>query len=172
MKQFLRSFLLLLLTLVFLGGSGFAQTTVTFDATTDKSSETTLTKDGVTLQIQSNKGNLNQGSYYQCYSGANFTVSSNVDITKIEFSCTASDKNKYGPGCYSTKTGTYSYSDKTGTWNGTASSVVFAASSQVRMTKVVVTLAAAKTLKSLTVSGEPTKKTTMTVTNSTQQDLL
>ena len=158
MKQFLRSFLLLLLTLVFLGGSGFAQTTVTFDATTDKSSETTLTKDGVTLQIQSNKGNLNQGSYYQCYSGANFTVSSNVDITKIEFSCTASDKNKYGPGCYSTKTGTYSYSDKTGTWNGTASSVVFAASSQVRMTKVVVTLAAAKTLKSLTVSGEPTKK--------------
>ena len=159
MKQTLRS-LCTLLMLVLWCGVGLAQTTVTFDATTDKSSTTTLTKDGVTLQIQSSKGTLNQGSYYQCYSGASFTVSSNVDITKIEFTCTATVGSKqYGPDKFSTKTGTYSYSAKIGTWSGTASSVVFAASKQVRMTKVVVTLAAAKTLKSLTVSGEPTKKT-------------
>ena len=52
MKQFLRSLWTLLLLMMWCS-VGFAQTTVTFDATKDKgtSTSTTLTKDGVTLKF-------------------------------------------------------------------------------------------------------------------------
>lgn len=63
---------------------------------------------------------------------------SNVKITKIEITCTASGKDKYGPGCFAAQTG-YSYSGTVGTWQGTASSVTLKASSnQVRATSIKV----------------------------------
>ncbi len=63
---------------------------------------------------------------------------SNVKITKIEITCTASGTAKYGPGCFAAQTG-YSYSGTVGTWQGTASSVTLKASSnQVRATSIKV----------------------------------
>ena len=68
MKRILRSFLTLLMLVVW--ASGFAQTTVTFDATKDKgtSTSTTLTKDGVTLNF--GKGKLDDGEAYRWYAQA------------------------------------------------------------------------------------------------------
>lgn len=76
MKQFLRSLWTLLLLMMWCS-VGFAQTTVTFDAGTDKSSTNTLTKDDVTLMYK-NGGSLNNTSYYQCYLGGKFTISSTI----------------------------------------------------------------------------------------------
>ena len=140
---------------------GFAQTTVTFDATKDKgtSTSTTLTKDGVTLKF--GKGKLDDGEAYRWYAQVpqTLTISSTETITKIEFTCTANGTADKGPGKIDkASTGKYAFSGKIGTWTGKTNSVVFSNSAQVRMTKVVVTLAATKTLTSLAISGEPTKK--------------
>ena len=138
---------------------GFAQTTVTFDATKDKSASTTLTKDGVTLKI--GKGTLDNGKEYRWHGEdpKTLTISSTETITKIQFTCTANNASSNGPGKISkASTGEYTYSKKIGTWTGETNSVVFSNTAQVRMTKVVVTLAATKTLTSLAISGEPTKK--------------
>lgn len=138
---------------------GFAQTTVTFDATKDKSASTTLTKDGVTLKI--GKGTLDNGKEYRWHGEdpKTLTISSTETITKIQFTCTANNASSNGPGKISkASTGKYTYSKKIGTWTGETNSVVFSNTAQVRMTKVVVTLAATKTLTSLAISGEPTKK--------------
>lgn len=140
MKQHLRSLWTLLLLMMWCS-VGFAQTTVTFDATKDKSSTTTLTKDGVTLKIGS--GKLSNGTDFRCYSRAGFTISSDADITKIEFTC-ASDN---GPdNITKTSTGEYAYSGDIGTWTGLTHSVKFSnTKGQVRMKKIVVTLASSKT---------------------------
>lgn len=162
MKKTLRYLFLLLLAVVW-GGNGFAQTAVTFDATQDKgSTATTLTKDGVTLTLSgggsAGSGSLSNGTDYRCYKSATFTVSSTKNIAKIELTCTASGTTKYGPGCFGKLAG-YVYSGTTGTWTGESSEVSLTASSnQVRMTKVVVTLAASKTLTSLAISGDAAKK--------------
>lgn len=133
--------------------SGFAQTTVTFDATKDKgtSTSTTLTKDGVTLNF--GKGKLDDGEAYRWYAQEpkTLTISSTETITKIEFTCTANNTSDKGPGKITkANTGKYAYSGKIGTWTGKTNSVVFSNSAQVRMTKVVVTLAATKTATTLT----------------------
>lgn len=140
--------------------SGFAQSTVTFDAKTDKSTTKSLTKDGVTIEI--GNGTLNNGTDYRCYNSnpKTFKVTSTTgNITKIELTCTASNTDKGGPGCFArADVGKYTYSNKIGTWNGDAKSVTLTYNSQVRIAKVVVTLAATKTLKSLAISGAATKK--------------
>lgn len=158
MKQHLRSLWTLLLLMMWCS-VGFAQTTITFDATKDKSSTTTLTKDGVTLKI--GKGTLDNGKEYRWHGEdpKTLTISSTETITKIEFTCTANNTSSNGPGKISkASTGKYTYIRKIGTWTGETNSVVFNNTGQVRMTKVVVTLAATKTLTSLAISGEPTKK--------------
>ena len=158
MKRILRSFLTLLMLVVW--ASGFAQSTVTFDAKTDKSTTKSLTKDGVTIEI--GNGTLNNGTDYRCYNNnpKTFKVTSTTgNITKIELTCTASNTGKGGPGCFArADVGKYTYSDKIGTWNGDAKSVTLTHNNQVRIAKVVVTLAATKTLKSLAISGAATKK--------------
>lgn len=148
MKQHLRSLWTLLLLMMWCS-VGFAQTTVTFDAGTDKSSTNTLTKDDVTLMYK-NGGSLNNTSYYQCYSGGKFTISSTNKIIKVEFTCTDINDKKYGPGCYTADNGTYTYSNDQGTWKGEANKIVFSANKQVRMKKIVVTLEAQKTATTLT----------------------
>lgn len=127
---------------------GFAQTTVTFDATKDKgtSTSTTLTKNGVTLKF--GNGKLDDGEAYRWYAQApkTLTISSTQTITKIEFTCTANNTSSNGPGKISKpSTGEYTYSKKIGTWTGETNSVVFSNTAQVRMTKIVVTLAPSKT---------------------------
>ena len=107
---------------------------VTFIAGTDKSDETSITKDGITISATT----FNNDSYYQCYSGDAMTVSSAVgNIIKIELTCTTEGTAKYGPGNWDF-TG-YSYSGSNGSWEGSAETVEFGnASQQVRMTQITV----------------------------------
>lgn len=149
MKQFLRSLWTLLLLMMWCS-VGFAQTTVTFDATKDKSNTTTLTKDGVTLKI--GDGKLGNGTDFRCYSKEGFTISSNnADITKIEFTCVGNGTKNYGLGKINNPSaGKYAYSGYIGTWTGLTKSVKFSNSAQVQMKKIVVTLASSKTPTTLT----------------------
>lgn len=159
MKQFLRSLCTLLLLMVWYS-IGFAQSTVTFDAKTDKSTTKSLTKDGVTIEV--GDGTLNNGTDYRCYNNnpKRFKVTSTTgNITKIELTCTASNTEKGGPGNFtSANIGNYTYSDKIGTWSGDAKSVTLTNNAQVRIAKVVVTLASTKNLTSIAISGDATKK--------------
>ena len=125
---------------------------VTFDADTDKgnagtdsnnATAYTITKDGVTVTVSSGiLGTYNNEAHYRVYKNQTLTVTSTVgNITSVEFTCTANDDAKYGPGCFTWSTGDYSYSGAVGTWSGSASEVVFTASSnQVRTSQVVVTI--------------------------------
>ncbi|MBO5818055.1 MAG: hypothetical protein J6R26_09050 [Paludibacteraceae bacterium] len=125
---------------------------VTFDADTDKGNAGTdssnaaaysITKDGVTVTVSSGiLGTYNNEMHYRIYKNQTLTVTSTVgNITSVEFTCTAKDDEKYGPGCFTWSTGDYTYSNAVGTWSGSASEVVFTASSnQVRTTQVVVTI--------------------------------
>ncbi len=140
---------LLLSLLVMICGVSFAQTTVTFDVAVDKSAsadagEVSITKDGVT--IATTQGIFGNGSQYRIYKSQTFTVTSTEgNIQKIEFTCTASGTAKYGPGCFTDPTaGTYTYDGMVGTWVGDAASVSLTASlNQVRATKIVVTIGSA-----------------------------
>lgn len=72
------------------------------------------------------------------YKGETITFTSANTITKIEFTCTASNTTKYGPGCFEAQTG-YSYNGTVGTWTGSSTSVSFEASAnQVRATSIKV----------------------------------
>lgn len=136
--------------LMMVGGTAFAQT-ITFDATTDLSESgstagaATVTKDGITIAVEN--GILGNGSQYRCYKGFTMTITSTVgDIESVKVTCTANGTTKYGPGCFTAASGTYTYEEagKTGTWTGSASEVVLTAeANQVRMTSIEVTIATA-----------------------------
>jgi len=75
------------------------------------------------------------------YKGKTFTVTATgKTITKIEFTCTASDKTKQGPGCWGAGAPSgYTYSGTTGTWVGESASVAFTATdNQVRIVELKV----------------------------------
>jgi len=120
-------------------------TDITFDATTDTgtgsstASAYTIEKDGITIAVSNGMAN---GSHYRIYKGQTLTVTSTAgDVTSVVFTCIASGTDKYGPGCFTASTGSYTYNDKVGTWTGSASNIVFTASTnQVRVTKIVVTV--------------------------------
>lgn len=135
-----------------------AEKAVTFDATVDKSSGTTLTKDGITLSLEkgtsttsgSGCGPLDNGTDYRPYKGNILTISSEYNITKIVFTCTANGTAKGGPGGFKTSSG-YSYKDKTGTWEGTSKSIAFKAEvNQVRAKTIKVTYDAPEETKCAT----------------------
>ena len=125
---------------------------VTFDADVDQGNATTdynlagpfqVTKSGVTLDVTKGcLGVYNNESHYRIYKNETLTLTSTVGkIVKVEFTCTANNDEKYGPGCFTVDGGEYTYSDAVGTWTGSADKIVFTASSnQVRATQVVVTL--------------------------------
>lgn len=141
------------------GGSYAWEEEITFSSNDWKGSgEKGCTKSGVT--ISTTDGSLVEE--FRIFKNQTFTVASTVgEITKIEITCTAKDKAKYGPGCFGAVEG-YSYSGKIGTWTGSATSVNLKASTnQVRATKIVVTVesAPAANLTSIAVSGTPTKTT-------------
>ena len=134
-----------------MAAAAVAQTTITFDASVDKSGNTTageqtLTKEGITLHVTNGiLGAFDQSNNtyaYRVYKDATLTVSSTVGaITNIEFTCAASGTTKFGPGCMTAGSGTYTYADKVGTWTGNENSVEFTASTaQVRAHKIVVTV--------------------------------
>lgn len=132
-----------------------AETEIAFTPGTD-TGETSVTKSGVTVTMTT----MNNASYYQIYANQSgtFTCSSGT-ITKIEFTCTASGTSKYGPGNTSSDVGTYSYSGNKGTWTGDASSITLSSTAQVRMSTLSVTHSSgsAKTLTSISLSGDMSK---------------
>lgn len=141
MKKFY--FLFLFALIASIGNLYAAEKTVTFDATVDKSSSTTLSKGGITLLLEkgtaTNCGLLSNGTDYRPYKGNILTISSEYNITKIVFTCTANGTAKGGPGGFKTSSG-YSYKDKTGTWEGTSKSIAFSAEvNQVRAKTIEVT---------------------------------
>lgn len=154
----------------------FAQTTVTFTAGTDKASAigaATLTKDGVSIAIGANGGDLSRTDNYRLYQNQDLTISSTAgNITKIAFTCSIDkkDKTKGGANNLTTETGTFTPSSDnlTGVWEGTSSSVVFKATpKQFRATKIEVTYAASGNfLAAPTISGNTsfTESATVTIT--------
>ena len=106
-----------------------------FDAL--ESTKFDVVKDGVTLSCSS--GSIT--AEFRFFKSQTLTVSSTAgNITSIEFTCTAANKTKYGPGGFGALDG-YTYADKVGTWTGSAASVTFSTTNnQVRATQVVVTI--------------------------------
>lgn len=159
MNKILR--LSLVCLILFVCGMSKAQTTVTFDATSDVPSsggntagEQTITKDGITITISN--GMMN-GSQYRCYKSATMTITSTVgNVNQIDFTCTDNGTAKYGPGCFVSDLETYTAStSNTGTWKGDASTIVFTASSnQVRMTEIKVTYGGTPTVVDISNTAE------------------
>ena len=138
----------LMAVMMLICGAISAQTVVTFTAGTDKSEGATLAKDGITLTLEEGTSASGLGKLataeYRLYKGNILTVSSTIgNITNIEFTCTANNTSKYGPGCFAAQNG-YTFKDKVGTWVGNATSVVFTAeTAQVRAKTIKVTVGGA-----------------------------
>ena len=100
----------------------------------------TGTKDGIT--IESDNGARNSTTQMRFYSGGTHTFSSSGGyITQVDFTCTASGTNNYGPGKMSLKSGSagsYSYSGTAGQWSGDAASFTLSGG-QSRCTSIVIT---------------------------------
>lgn len=89
------------------------------------------TSKGLTLTATNSKLHLEYNSQkieLRVYSGGTikFTATS---IKSIQFTCTAENDDKYGPGCLSASTGSYTTSGYVGTWTGEVASVTFTAES-------------------------------------------
>lgn len=114
---------------------------VEFIVGTDKSSNTTLSKNGVSVSITD--GKLNRDDNYRLYANAtmNIKVDAGKNITKIEFTSTAKGTSNYGPSKLSLQgeNGKSSYSGYVTTWTGSSNSVSYKATAQYRFTKIVVT---------------------------------
>lgn len=143
---------------------------IVFDADVDKgnasddfnsAAEFEVTKNGVTIAVsQGIIGTYNNECHYRVYKNQTLTVTSTAgNIVSVEFTCTANDEEKYGPGCFTVDGGEYTYSGAVGTWTGDAATVTFTASSnQVRTTQIVVTLAGGATYVENVIVGEQAEK--------------
>lgn len=151
--------LLLVCLMALLGGVRVSaqEKTVTFVAGTDKGTNSVsgkkdiLTKDGVTISCTSAAFATDEYRFYAS-SAATIAVESG-NITKVEFTCTASETAKNGPSGFSkSSVGKYSYSGNTGAWEGSSQEIKFSKlTQQVRASKIVVTY---------TSDDKPQKKTT------------
>ena len=130
-----------LLLLILIVSSNLIANDVVFVAGTDVSATKSITKDGITITLSD--GTLSRTDNYRPYANSTTTVSSTVgNITKVVFTCTAEGSSTNGPASFnsnSVSTGSYSYSSYDGKWTGDAASFSIKASSQVRITKIVVT---------------------------------
>lgn len=114
---------------------------VEFMVGTDKSTDLSLSKNGVKVIITN--GKLDRTDHYRLYANETMTikVDAGKNITKIELTSTASGGSDNGPSKLSLqgKVGTSSYSGKVTTWTGVSNSVTYKATAQYRFTKIVVT---------------------------------
>lgn len=166
-------FLFLFALIASIGNLYAAEKTVTFDATADKSSSTTLSKDGITLSLtagSNGSGTLNNGKDYRPYSGSTLTISSEYNITEIVFTCAKNGKTKGGPGNFTVTQGggSYVYNGNVGTWTGSAKSISFKADAQVQAKTIVVTYEEVAETKCAT----PTFNLTADATYTDAQDLV
>ena len=148
---------------------GASASSVTFDADVDKGNASedsanqtayTVSKSGVTLDVTKGIiGKFNDENHYRIYKGETLTITSTVgNIVSVEFTCTANDDAKYGPGCFTVNSGDYTYSGAVGTWIGNAASVEFTAfTNQVRTTQIVVKVATATDVENVTTVIVPVK---------------
>lgn len=171
MKKFY--FLFLFALIASIGNLYAAEKTVTFDATADKSSSTTLSKDGITLSLtagSNGSGTLNNGKDYRPYSGSTLTISSEYNITEIVFTCAKNGKTKGGPGNFTVTQGggSYVYNGNVGTWTGSAKSISFKAGAKVQAKTIVVTYEEVAETKCAT----PTFNLTADATYTDAQDLV
>ena len=134
-----------LLFVALLAMSAWADTTVTFIPGTTTGNNTAanaadeMTLDGVT--ISGNKAAL-AASTYRFAAGSKATVSSTVgNIKKVEFTCEGSYSQSYGPDQFYGDGYTCQSGSRVGTWTGDAASFSLNTASQVRCTKIVVTIA-------------------------------
>lgn len=137
-------FLFMFALIASIGNLYAAEKTVKFDATIDKSSTKTLTKDGITLSLTDGMLGNNSDEDYRTYASNTLTISSKYNITQIVFTCTAEGTTKKGgPGNFKVTQGggSYKYSGKVGTWTGSAASISFktATGKQVRAKTIEVT---------------------------------
>lgn len=135
MKKILSIFSALALTLPLFAG------VVTFkpgDFTPVEKADYSTTKNGVTVAVT--KSTL--ASEIRIFKGESITISSESNISKIVFTCTANGTAKYGPGCFAAQDGyTFEADGKTGTWEGTSKSITLKAeSNQVRASQIEVTI--------------------------------
>lgn len=140
MKKFFSFFAALLFA-----GSMMAQVTITPAncGWTNEAGEQSGVVDGVTAALTNGLASQGQDpDQLRIYKNATLTISAEVNITKIEFTCTANGAAKYGPGCFAAQDGyTFEADGPKGTWEGASKSVSFTAeSNQVRATQIVVTL--------------------------------
>ena len=106
------------------------------DGTAVENSDYSIEKQGVTISV--NASTLTD-TQMRIYKGKTLTVSSSHYISSIQFTCTASGSEKYGPGGFSITAGSYDYEETLGIWAGNSKSIVFTASlNQVRVTQIVV----------------------------------
>ena len=153
MNKFLRNFFVTALAIMSLNAMG--QAVVTFDASVDKGTHDAqnpgadqVSKSGITVAISD--GAMNLTDQYRCYKNATLTVTSTEgNIAKVEFTCTAEGEEKYGPGSFTDPTtGSYSFAGKVGTWTGDAESFTLTASkNQGRINNIVVTLSGGVTVE-------------------------
>ena len=133
----------------------------TFGWNTTQGSQTGSTS-GIT--ITSDNGARNSTTQMRFYSGGTHTFTSSVgNITKVEFTCTASGTSNYGPGKMSLASGSagsYSYSGTVGTWTGNAASFTLSGG-QSRCTSIVITYTAA----GATITTDASSMTTLTYSN-------
>ena len=137
---------------------------VTFDASSDKGSTTgnnspdEMTKSDVTISSTDAAFNTKE---YRLYSGSTTTIStSSGKITRIEFTVNGT----YSLSNLSTATG---YNSSTGVWTGTATSVAFSASAQVRLDKIVVYYATTATPTFSVAAGEYSEAKSVTISCAT-----
>lgn len=162
MKQKLLLKTMLLLCILVGGASNAWADKVTFTPGTDTGA-TSVTKSGVTCTLTT----MNNSDYYQIYASQSGTFSiSSGNITKIEFTCTGSDKNKYGPGNASADVGSYSYSGSTGTWTGSAKSVTISSTVQIRMSSLTITYTPAAPAYTITAQSNNESYGTVSLTGS------
>ena len=148
---------------------GTSNGTITFDPDVDMGDATTdynqaaafkVSKNGVELAVTKGCiGTYNNENHYRIYKSETLTITSTVgNIVSVEFTCTANDDAKYGPGCFTVDGGDYTYSGAVGTWTGNATSVEFVASTnQVRASQIVVKVATSTGVEDVTI-GESAMK--------------
>lgn len=139
----MRKFYSLLIALLAVCGMTSAQTTFTagVDLGTQSNAGTgadVVTKDGVTISVT--KGAF-AAAQYRFAKGSTATITSTEgNITKIVFTCSAEGESQYGPGCFEAQDG-YTFEGAVGTWTGSATEVTFVASTaQVRATTIAVSI--------------------------------
>lgn len=124
-------------------------TDVTFDATKNKTSSSSLTIDGIT--IATSNGNLNNGTDYRNFRGATFKISSTVgNITSVAFTSTSDTYAGYikisgtTPGSLSTSGSTTTWTYATGATSITFTGKNGNSNEQLRLSQIIVTYASSE----------------------------